>query len=246
MERQLYVLGDRPGDEQAVGVARRGHHPDAEAAQVEGQGPQDVDVGLPGVAAPGAHLAQLQGAPEELAQPLLERAGGDHGPAAQHSNPSSARRSPGGPRRYASRPSRWWGPRKDVSRIDALLGLTRLQEQGLGHALVQAFVSLGEATAEGGLLDLLGQDLAAVSREAAAGLGAIGTIRSIESLLPLAEGVLTDAALRDVARAAIRSIQARLGDAAAGKLSVAEAGSGNLSVVEGNAGEGGLSLSRTQ
>ncbi len=67
----------------AVGVAGRGDELDAEPAQVEDDGAEHVQVGLAGVAAAGAHLAQLERAAEEPAR--------------------SSRRGP--PRASASRPS---------------------------------------------------------------------------------------------------------------------------------------------
>ena len=67
-QREPHVLGDRAGDEQPVGVARRGDELDAEPAEVPAHRVQHVDVELAGVAAAGAHLAQLERAAEQLAQ----------------------------------------------------------------------------------------------------------------------------------------------------------------------------------
>ena len=63
LQRQPHVLRHRAGDQQPVGVARRGDELDAEAAQVEADGAEHVDVGLAGVAAAGADLPQLERAP---------------------------------------------------------------------------------------------------------------------------------------------------------------------------------------
>ena len=68
-------LRDRAGDEQSVGVARRGDELDAEAAEIPADGAEHVGVGLAGVAAAGADLPQPQRAAEELAQFFVERGG---------------------------------------------------------------------------------------------------------------------------------------------------------------------------
>ena len=60
-----HVFRHRAGDHQAVGMARRGRKFDAETAQIIHQGAQHIAVGLAGVAAPGADLAQLEGAAEQ-------------------------------------------------------------------------------------------------------------------------------------------------------------------------------------
>ena len=75
LQRQFHVLRHRAGDEQPVGVARRGHELDAEAAEIPADRAEHVGVGLAGVAAAGAHLPQPQRAAEELAQLLVERGG---------------------------------------------------------------------------------------------------------------------------------------------------------------------------
>ena len=68
---QPHVLREGAGDQQAVGVAGRRDELDPEAAQVPGHRVQHVHVELAGVAAAGAHLAQLERAAEELAQSPL-------------------------------------------------------------------------------------------------------------------------------------------------------------------------------
>ena len=67
--------GDRAGDEQAVGVARRRHELDAEPAEVEDDRAEDVDVGLAPVAAARGHLAQLERPAEQAPQLRVERRG---------------------------------------------------------------------------------------------------------------------------------------------------------------------------
>jgi len=75
LQGDAHVLGDRAGDEQAVGVTRRGDHLDAEAGEVEDHRPQHVDVRLAAVAPTGAHLAQLERAAVEPPQLLAEGEG---------------------------------------------------------------------------------------------------------------------------------------------------------------------------
>src|SRR5690606_40579619 len=57
-----------PGDEQAVGVSRRGHELDAEPGKVEDHGTEHVHVGLAAVAAARADLAELQRPAEERSE----------------------------------------------------------------------------------------------------------------------------------------------------------------------------------
>src|SRR5262245_34085145 len=64
LEREPHVLGDRPGDKQAVGVARGGHVLDAQPTEVEDDRPQNVHVSLAAVATTGAHNPELEGSPE--------------------------------------------------------------------------------------------------------------------------------------------------------------------------------------
>src|ERR1051326_2724440 len=73
-ERRLsHVRGQRAGDEDAVGVARRCYEFDAEAARIENHIAERVDFGFAAVASPGADLAQPQRAPEEPAQLATQR-----------------------------------------------------------------------------------------------------------------------------------------------------------------------------
>ncbi|MGC4114841.1 MAG: hypothetical protein QM765_09570 [Myxococcales bacterium] len=114
------------------------------------------------------------------------------------------------------------GAGRDVDRLVAMEKLAPLHDEGVASALAKALATAGEL-AEPGLIKLLGHESAAVRREAAAGLGKVGTVRAVEPLLPLTQGVLADGALKDAARDAVRAIQARLGDAGGGRLSVVQA-----------------------
>ncbi len=75
LQRQAHVRRDGPGDQQPVGVARRGDVLDSEAADVPADRGQHVGVGLAGVAAAGAHHAQLQRTPEEPPQATAQSRG---------------------------------------------------------------------------------------------------------------------------------------------------------------------------
>ena len=55
-------------------MARRGDELDAETAEIEDQGAEDIDIGFTGIAAAGRDLAQLQGATEEAQHPGIEGA----------------------------------------------------------------------------------------------------------------------------------------------------------------------------
>ena len=58
-------MGHRPGDEQHVGVARRGDEPDAEALDVVDRVVERVDLQLAAVARSGVDLADRQRAAEQ-------------------------------------------------------------------------------------------------------------------------------------------------------------------------------------
>ncbi len=72
-QRFPHVRGDRTGDQNTVGVARRGHEFDAEAAGVEDDIAERIDLDLAAVAAAGADLAQAQRSPEQSSQLPAER-----------------------------------------------------------------------------------------------------------------------------------------------------------------------------
>lgn len=100
----------------------------------------------------------------------------------------------------------------------------------IGPNLVVA--TLERLGAEDALFDLLDEEHAPVQRAAAAALGRMGSIRAVEPLLPLCEGLTRDAELKREAREAVQRIQARLGDVSPGGLSLADgaAEAGQVSV----------------
>lgn len=124
------------------------------------------------------------------------------------------------------------GKARDSAPLLARPELAITTEAELGIALADALGRCAGAEGEKMLLDLLQSDAVAVKAAAAKALGLVGTVRSVEPLLPFTQGLFADGALKDAAREAIRGIQSRLGEAQAG----------GLSVVDGRAGEGGLSV----
>lgn len=124
------------------------------------------------------------------------------------------------------------GQGRDAGKAGALREMAATSDEGLGFALAGALGRLGGPEAEAGLLVVLGHPSSKARRAAAEALSAVGTVRAVEPLLALTEGVFGDAAVRQAALEAARAIQARLGDAEGGRLSV----------VEPVGGEGGLSL----
>jgi HEAT repeat protein len=122
------------------------------------------------------------------------------------------------------------GAAKDASLLAPLYALVPRHDPALAEAVATALGQLGDAEAENALLRLLGRDDVEVKRAAAAALGLVGTIRAVEPLLLLAKGPVAG-----TARDAVRRIQAKLGDAESGRLSIAEqeAAVGGLSIAAG-------------
>lgn len=80
----------------------------------------------------------------------------------------------------------------------------------------------GTPDGEETLIALLDHENLEVVRTAAQGLATAGSIRAVESLLAASRGYLVDPKLRIIARRSIRMIQARLHEADAGHLSLAD------------------------
>jgi HEAT repeat protein len=110
-------------------------------------------------------------------------------------------------------------------------------------AVARTLGLLGSPEAEPPLLALLQRPELDVKLAAARALGEVGTIRAVETLLELSQHRGIDSTLREVAGEALARIQAQLGPAERGRLSVvdpAELG-GNLSLAS-EAGAGALSV----
>jgi len=129
------------------------------------------------------------------------------------------------------------GRAKDVVFLDRLAALSEHSGDRLAETIADALASLGDARAETALLRLLERESGSVRRAAAAALGQIGTVRAVESLFPLTEGLLPSG-VKIAAREAIAKIQARLGDAEPGRLSLVAEGpaEGALSVAKDGGG----------
>ena len=78
----------------------------------------------------------------------------------------------------------------------------------LAQAVVKALGEREDPRCEPVLLKLLAHSDGAVRRTAAVSLGLVGTIRAVEPLLPLTQGLLTDGELKRAAFDSIRRIQA--------------------------------------
>jgi HEAT repeat protein len=111
------------------------------------------------------------------------------------------------------------GAGNDGSKIEALASVASLTPPPeLGEALAESLGQLGGPRAEDALISLLSHEAREVKEAAATALGKTGSIRAVEPLLQWAK----TGAVGSVARDAVRSIQARLGDAGAGRLSVVD------------------------
>lgn len=127
--------------------------------------------------------------------------------------------------------------------------LQRLAESAGARVAVARLLGQQGASAHPGaealLLSFLGEDDDALVTQAARSLGAVGSVRAVEPLMELTKGFFKDGDLKDAAKRAIAAIQSRLGDAEAGRLTVAEvvetgalseaAAEGELSRVESEA-----------
>jgi HEAT repeat protein len=137
------------------------------------------------------------------------------------------------------------GTAHDVSQLERITALADAGDEALTETVATALGKLGDARAEVALIGLLGRESTAVRIAAAAALGLIGTVHAVEPLLPLSKGLLGNADLHKAARDSIRRIQSRLGDAEAGRVSVAsvDEAAGAVSLA---AGGGEVSLAQSE
>jgi HEAT repeat protein len=110
----------------------------------------------------------------------------------------------------------------DLSQLEQICALAADVVPAIASLVATALGKLGDARAETTLIGLLGHEVIEVRAAAASALGLVGTVRAVVPLLPLTEGIL-HGELRQAARDAIRKIQSRLGDAEAGRISLAGA-----------------------
>lgn len=121
------------------------------------------------------------------------------------------------------------GASRDPSLLGAVYALVPRRDPALAEAVAAALGQFGGADAEHSLLRLMSRDAMEVKRAAATALGLLGTVSAVEPLLQLAR----EGPLKEIARDAVRRIQARLGgEAEAGRLSIAaqDAAAGGLSI----------------
>ena len=120
---------------------------------------------------------------------------------------------------------------RDLAAVPWLLRALGGLEPELNVAVATALGELGDVRAESAVLRLLQHSEVAEKLAAIQALGKLGTAAAVEPLLAYAEA-FAPSALKDAARQSIAAIQARLGDVAAGRLSLAD----------GRSQEGQLSL----
>jgi HEAT repeat protein len=118
-------------------------------------------------------------------------------------------------------------------------GLKRWPRRALAIDAAAALADTGDPAVEPALLAALRSPSTLVAAAAAQALGRVGTVAAV---LPLREAEARDASLRSPARQAVAEIQARLGGAAPGQLSLAGGEAGQLAMVEDDE-TGRLSLS---
>jgi HEAT repeat protein len=104
---------------------------------------------------------------------------------------------------------------------DGVVACSRSTRESVRAAAATTLGALALPDAEPLLIGLLSDDSAHVQRTSAEALGTIGSVAAVEPLLPLAEGIARPQ-LRQAARGAIGRIQSRLGDVAAGRVSLAD------------------------
>lgn len=134
--------------------------------------------------------------------------------------------------------------------IGALMSdtLARVQETPPQHVIAAANFNPSKVSealerlgAEDALCALLGSEVLPVQLAAVAALGRVGSVRAVEPLRPLTQGLTRDGELKRLAREAVQRVQARLGEVSPGGLSLVDGGAeaGRLSVPEA---QGALSM----
>lgn len=126
----------------------------------------------------------------------------------------------------------------DTEQVPRLSAQMMREPDELAVSFAEALGQLEDPRAEPDLVHLLARPVPALQCAAAVALGRLGTVRAVASLLPLTEGLLRDAAVKDAAREAVRAIQGRLGPVEAGRLSLADDdASGRVSLAVQGEGE---------
>jgi hypothetical protein len=111
--------------------------------------------------------------------------------------------------------------RRLSAHVERVIALAGAADTPIRVAAARTLGSLESPAIERCLLQLLADAEVEVQTAAAEALGTVGSVGAVEPLLPLTKG-LGRGQLRQAARSAIASIQSRLGDVEAGRLSLAE------------------------
>lgn len=110
---------------------------------------------------------------------------------------------------------------RDAGLLDAVIGCTSSEHDSVRAAAARALSAFAQPHTEPLLLQLLSDASSDVQQASAEALGVFGSIAAVEPLLPLAQNLVRPR-LRQAARGAIGSIQSRLGDVEAGRLSLSD------------------------
>jgi len=124
------------------------------------------------------------------------------------------------------------GKLRDEHFVESLCKLTKAGTEKTLVALTKTFATLGDGRAEPALVGMLTDPSVEVKKAAAHALGSLGSVHSMQHLLPFTKGLLDESGLKSVAKIALAKIQTRIGDS----------GDGRLSIVEHEVREGALSL----
>jgi HEAT repeat protein len=119
--------------------------------------------------------------------------------------------------------------------VEALGKVLAVETGPLAVAAARALGASSDHAAEAPLLEALQRKRPDIPVAAAEALGRVGSATAVPSLKDAAEGS-SDGAFRSAARQAIAEIQARLGGATPGQLSLAEGEAGQLSLPEASSG----------
>jgi hypothetical protein len=119
---------------------------------------------------------------------------------------------------------------RDPRVVDAVCEVATGAPAELARLAAVTLMEVGDSRAEPKLIELLAHASVEVRVAAAEALGLVGTVRAVEPLLPLREGVLASATLKEAARNAVRTIQERLGEVEGGAAVARPAGGTRRSV----------------
>src|SRR5262249_36124062 len=136
------------------------------------------------------------------------------------------------------------GRLKHAASVGPLCVLLENADPRTAAAAAAALEAIGDPRTQARLLDAVRQDAAELRIAAARALGALGTVKVVETLLEELDAKRMDEESRQAIRQAVSAIQSRLAGAEAGQLSLAasSAAAGRLSLAPPRAGPGDVSL----